>query len=137
MQAILDTGPLVALLNRSDRWHAWAAEQFSQTVPPLITCEPVITQALHLLRRFPAGSAAVMTMLERGVLTLPHRLADHSEEVARLMTKYADVPMSLADAFLVRISELVDAPLVCTLDTDFTVYRRHGRRKIPVVMPPG
>ena len=135
MATILDTGPLVALLNRSDRWHHWAARQFALTIPPFISCEPVITEAMHLLRRFPPGPGAVISMLERGVIRLPHRLADHCGELARLLTKYADVPMSLADAFLVRISELTDEPTVLTLDTDFTVYRRHGRRRIPVVMP--
>lgn len=132
---IADTGPIVALLNARDRHHAWAREMFDSVSPPLSTCEAVISEACFLLRRLKGGPTAVMRLLDRGVLDLPFRLAAQHVEVRTLQEKFDDVPMSLADACLVRMSELEPAATVLTIDTDFKVYRRHGRHVIPVAIP--
>src|SRR5574340_1808343 len=94
---LLDTGPLVALLNRNDRYHAWAEEQWAHAAPPLLTCEAVLTEACHLLRRTPAGPRSLMELLRRGIVQVAFRLDEHVEPVARLLLKYAKVPISLAD----------------------------------------
>jgi len=60
---------------------------------------------------------------------------DDMESVLKLLQKYADVPMSLADACLVRMTETFSDPIVLTTDSDFRVYRRHSRQVIPSVMP--
>ena len=133
---LMDTGPLVASLNRRDRYHRWAKARLGELDPPISTCEPVLAEACFLLRDTPGGGAAVLTLVERGVLLVDFQVTPHARSLATLMTKYADVPMSLADACLVRMTELDGRRAVMTLDGDFLVYRRHGRQVIPVMMPP-
>jgi predicted nucleic acid-binding protein len=133
---LMDTGPLVASLNRRDRYHRWAKARLSELEPPVSTCEPVLAEACFLLRDSPGGAAAVLALVERGVLRVDFQVTPHARSLATLMTKYADVPMSLADASLVRMTELDGRRAVMTLDGDFLVYRRHGRQVIPVMMPP-
>ena len=135
-RVLLDTGPLVALLNRRDRFHPWAKARMSELASPLFTCEPVLAEACFLLRASPDGAAAVLELLERGVLTVAFQLAPHAGTLAALMAKYADVPMSLADACLVRMSELDEKSAVLTVDGDFLLYRRRGRQVIPTMLPP-
>ena len=132
---ILDTGPLVALLDRNDRHHQWATDQWGQITPPLFTCEAVLAEACFLVRRFPGGQAAVMDLVRRGILDLSFRLLEEIEAIARLLQKYQDVPMSLADACLVRMAERYAGGVVFTLDNDFSIYRKIGRQTIPTLMP--
>lgn len=135
MKFIVDTGPLVALLNRRDRHHGWAREQWARIEAPLFTCEPVIAEACFLVRAIDGGMAAVLDLVHRGVLELPLRVADEADAISRLMRKYCDVPMSLADGCLVRMAERHQDVVVMTLDSDFRVYRKNGRQFIPILMP--
>jgi predicted nucleic acid-binding protein len=132
---LLDTGPLVAFLNRRDDFHEWSKEQLDDVAPPLLTCEAVIAEACYLLRDLPRGSAAVMQMIEREQITNPFRLEDEVSSIRTLLERYASVPMDLADACLVRMSEQYSRPRLLTLDSDFRVYRRHGRQTIPLIIP--
>jgi predicted nucleic acid-binding protein len=132
---ILDTGPLVALLNRRESHHGWVVAEMRTVAPPLLTCEAVIAEAAFLLRRADRGGAALMALLARGAVRIAFRLDEEHETVARLMTKYADVPMSLADACLVRMSETHTRARVMTFDSDFRVYRRSTRQVLPLAMP--
>ncbi len=132
---LLDTGPLVASINRRDRFHDWARAWLEQITPPLLTCEPVLAEACFLLRSFPGGSAAVLELVGRGAVHVAFQLELHISSVAKLMSKYADVPMSLADACLVRMSEITSDARVMTLDSDFHIYRRHGRQVVPLITP--
>jgi predicted nucleic acid-binding protein len=132
---LLDAGPLVALLNRSDRQHTWAAEQVAGLRPPLLSCEAVLSEACFLLRRLDGGIDAVFRLLERGLIALGFRLADEAPAVRSLLARYRAVPMSLADACLVRLAELHAESVVLTLDADFRVYRKNGRQVIPTLMP--
>ena len=132
---ILDTGPLVALLNRGDRHHRWAREQWAQIAPPLFTCEAVLAEACFLVRRFPGGQAAVLDLVQRGVLDVSFRLIEETEAIFRLLRKYRDVPMSLADGCLVRMAERRAQGVVFTLDSDFSIYRKNGRQVIPTLGP--
>lgn len=134
-RVILDTGPLVALVNRGDRHHAWAKTLWGEIEAPLITCEAVIAEACHLLRRFEGGSSVVFELLRRGAVALSFSLADEAPVVARMLKRYRNVPMSLADACLVRMSEIHDGSEVLTVDGDFRIYRRHGRRVVSTLMP--
>ena len=134
-QIILDTGPLVALLNRGDRHHRWAMDQWAQIVPPLLTCEAILAEACFLVRRFPGGQVAVLDLVQRGVLDVSFRLIEETEAVFRLLRKYRDVPMSLADGCLVRMAERRAAGVVLTLDSDFSIYRKNGRQVIPTLAP--
>ena len=132
---LLDTGPLVALLNGDDAHHAWAIEQWAQAAPPLLTCEAVISEACFLLRGLSPGPSAVLDSVRRGAVEIPFRLADHADHVRQLITRYAQTPMSLADACLVCMAELHSDSTVFTMDRDFRIYRKHGRTVIPVLMP--
>jgi uncharacterized protein len=133
--AIVDTGPLVALLDAREPHHAWARETLRRLETPLLTCEAVLSEACFLLSGIKGGRNAVLSLVSRGMLTLDFQLAPELENVRKLMVKYANVPMALADACLVRMTELAPRATVITVDGDFRVYRRNGRQAIPVVMP--
>jgi uncharacterized protein len=126
-RVIVDTGPLVALLNARDRHHAWSVAQWAEIEPPLLTCESVISEACFLLGHTPSGGAPVLEMAARGALDIGFRLSDHVRHVRGLLHKYVDQPMSMA--------ELTPDSAVLTLDRDFRVYRKHGRQVIPLLMP--
>lgn len=132
---LLDTGPLVALIDQRDQHHAWARQHFGEIRPPLMTCEAVLAEACQLARRARGGVAAVLELFDRGVVTLAFDLKGHFSEVSSLMHRYANVPMSLADGCLVRMSELIAGTAVFTVDIDFHVYRRHKRQRIPLLAP--
>jgi uncharacterized protein len=134
-RVIVDTGPLVALLNSNDRHHEWARDAFATVEPPLLSCEAVISEACFLLRRIHGGSQAVLELLSREVVVTSFSLAAELAPVRALMTRYASVPMALADACLVRMSELDRKATVATLDTDFRIYRRNRRQAIAVLSP--
>ncbi len=134
-QVILDTGPLVAMLDARDRHHRWAVAQWAEIEPPLLTCESVISEACFLLDQTRAGSAAVFEMFVRKVVAVSFHLDEHLKEVQALRTKYSDVPMSVADASIVRMAEQLSRSAVLTLDGDFKVYRKHGRFVIPLILP--
>ena len=94
-----------------------------------------MTEAAWLLRQFPARRAALLAAWRRDVLTIEFQAQTHRDALVTLMQRYQDTPMSFADSCLVRMSELTLDCLVWTLDTDFKVYRRLGRRTIPLLMP--
>ena len=134
-RVLLDTGPLVALIREQDQFHAWATAQFAALEPPLLTCEAVITEACFLMRKLYPGSEAVLLLMERGVVEIGFNLNQEFREIQKLITRYQSVPMSLADACLVRMSEQFLGSSILTLDSDFTIYRKHNRQPIPVIMP--
>ena len=133
---LLDTGPLVALLDRRDQHHLWSTAVAARYQPPWYSCEPVITEASFLLRHLPDAVQAILGMLGKGIVRIEFRLEGKDQQVAALMRRYRNLPMSLADACLVSMSESQANCRVLTLDGDFRVYRRHGRQKIPLVIPP-
>jgi len=130
-----DTGPLVSFLASGLRHHAWAVEQWKRLSPPLLTCEPVLTEAAFLLKREGCEADALFALLDRGVIRIALSVQEEQADLRALMHRYRNRPMSLADACLVRLSELHMAGEVLTLDSDFRVYRRHGNKVIPVLMP--
>jgi len=134
-KVILDTGPLVALIDAADRDHAWSVQQWGDIEPPMLTCESVISETCFLLSQIDMSTEAVFAMLSRKTFEIPFRLEDHSKFVRTLLRKYSDVPMSVADACLVRMAEQIPGSSVFTLDGDFKVYRKHGRQVIPLIMP--
>ncbi|MFN8636507.1 MAG: PIN domain-containing protein [Chloroflexota bacterium] len=133
--AIVDAGPLVAFIDRRDAHHTWARARFGELGAPLLVCEPVLVEALFLLRRFPSAQDALLAQVQAGRLRIAFSLADEVEAVRQLLAKYADVPMSLADACLVRMAELHGDHDVFTLDSDFRIYRKHGREPIARIAP--
>ena len=133
--AIADTGPLVAFLDRGERNHGWAVERVRELGAPLLVCEPVLAESMHLLARLPKAQDALLGLLENGALHIAFHVAEHVAELRALRGKYADRPMSLADACIVRMAELHERHRVFTLDSDFSVYRKHGREAIELIAP--
>lgn len=135
MRLILDTGPWVALLCRDDRHHAWAKAQFAQIADPVLTCEAVVAETCFLLARAGFDPAKALMLIERGIVRVGLSLQDEVAAVRALFQRYDNVPASLADACLIRLSELHEPCRVMTLDSDFHIYRRHGRKAIPLLTP--
>ena len=135
IQTILDSGPLVAFYDRGDSWHAWAQKQLDALAPPLLTCEPVLTEACFLLNRGGGNPTVVLKAVQEGTLRLALEVGKEARALQVLMQRYADVPMSLADACMVCLCERFQDPRVFTLDRDFRHYRRHGRQLIPLISP--
>lgn len=136
-RVLADTGPLVAYFNRRDRWHRWVVEQMAALQPPLVTCEPVLTEACFLIQSSGGKPEELVTWLTRGVLEIGIDVESDAAEIARLMRRYRDTPMSLADACLVRLTERIPDCRLLTLDSDFRHYRRSGRHAIPLLTPEG
>ena len=132
---LLDTGPLVSFLASGLSHHLWVVEQWKRLGSPLLTCEPVLTEAAFLLSREGRDADAVFELLERGVLRIALSVQEEQADLRALMHRYRSRPMSLADACLVRLSELHNSAEILTLDSDFRIYRRHGNKVIPVRMP--
>ena len=132
---LADTGPLVAALRKRDRHHLWTRAQLDARRAPLVTCEAVLSEAFFLLQGVASGHAALAAMIDRGLLEVRFDFQDEREATLRLLRKYADTPMSFADACLVRMSELHRSSRVFTLDQDFAAYRRNGRERIPLLAP--
>ena len=130
---IADSGALVALLDSREEHHEWSRETFSRQPLPWLTCESVVSEALFLLHVPHAN--ALDQLLRGGHLRLAFDLTNELIQVLDLRAKYANVPMSLADACLVRMSEILPDPLVVTTDADFKIYRRHSRQVIHCLMP--
>ncbi len=132
---LLDTGPLVSVLASGLRHHSWAVEHWRRLRPPLLTCEPVLTEAAFLLKREGGDPDALFAFLERGAIRIALSVQDEQADLRALMRRYRNRPMSLADACLVRLSEIHAACRVFTLDSGFRHYRRHGNKVIQVLMP--
>lgn len=132
---IVDTGPLVAFLHRCETHHSWAREQFHRFGAPLITCEPVLTEASFVHHRLGGEVSQVTALVLTGAILTPFSLESEAAAVSQLLRRYASVPMSLADACLVRMAELNPGSSVLTLDSHFRIYRMHDRRVIPALMP--
>lgn len=132
---IADSGIVAALIDKREQFHAWAKSQ-AETLPvPFLTCESVISESCFLLHHIHDGEQTVLSYVGRGILQIDFSLAAEIQAVEKLMRKYRDVPMSLADACLVRMSELADDSAIFTLDSDFHIYRKNGRQKIDLVIP--
>ena len=134
---IIDTGPLVAWLNRRESHHAWARATLDAIEPPVYTCEAVIAEASFLLRNLHGGRDALLELLARDLIKVEFQLRTELDAIRVLMRQYARVPIALADACLIRMSELDRDAAVLTLDGDFRVYRRNRRHVIPTIMPNG
>jgi len=132
---LVDAGPLVALLDADDQFHKKCVATLKVLRESLVTVWPAVTEAMYLLGDLPKAQEALWEMLARGVLQF---LPLHLTEVPRireLMSKYADRPMGLADAALVRVAEREGIRQIFTVDRkDFSVYRLHGRVR-PNIIP--
>jgi predicted nucleic acid-binding protein len=126
---------LVTFLGSGLKYHSWAVDQWKRLRPPLLTCEPVLTEAAFLLEREGREADPIFALLQGGVIRIGLSVEAEQADLRALMHRYRNRPMSLADACLVRLSEIHMTAAVFTLHSDFRFYRRHGNRVIPVLMP--
>ena len=134
-RVIVDTGVLVALIDRRDHYHTWVTEQLNQIEPPLLTCEAVISETWFLLQRVKNGRETLLHLLEQWQIVVRFDLDAELTAVVALLARYQSVPASLADAELVRMAELYPNSMVFTLDSDFHIYRKKRDRPIPLLIP--
>jgi len=133
MKGIADTGFIVALGNRNDRYHAWAAGLARDVTEPLLTCESVLSEAAYHLE----SSSYVLSLVEDELLRLAFDCSRNLEQLADLAHRYRERKPDLADLCLIRMSELHPRHAVITVDeSDFSVYRRYKRETIPLLCPP-
>jgi predicted nucleic acid-binding protein len=135
VRTILDAGPLVAYLRQNECYHAWTCEAIATIGPPFYTCEPVLTEASFIIERTKGDPGVILDLVERGVVVPSFRISENIVRIRKLMAKYRNLPMSLADACLVVMSEQNEGARVLTLDSHFRIYRLSDRRVIPVLMP--
>jgi predicted nucleic acid-binding protein len=128
MTVLVDAGPIVALLDRRQSAHESCVELIDRAHNSIVTCEAVIAEACHLLRRVPGAARDLLQDVAAGRYIVDYRLAERTESVRRLMAKYADLPISLADACLVDLADIHQTGRILTLDAHFGVYR-WGRNK--------
>ena len=133
---VADTGPLVALFNAGDAHHAWAKASLGRISDPLFTSEAVLTETLFLLAPTRKSRAAFEEFWLEGGLRVDFDAQAQKEALVRLMRKYTDLPMSLADASVVRMTETHSDAAVWTLDRHFQIYKRMGRQTIPLFNSP-
>jgi uncharacterized protein len=132
-QVILDTSPLVALINKKDNYHQWVKQQWTMIKPPLLTCEAVISESCFLLNNIYGGQETVIKFLEREVIKISFDLDQEINAIKNLLICYQSVPISLADACLVRMAELNNNSFVFTLDSDFLIYRKNRNQSINLI----
>ena len=134
-QVILDTGPLVAYLDKREEHHAWAKREFASLSGHVVSCEAVITESCFLLADHEPALARIADYLRRGIIRLEFSLAENHSRVFDLMRKYADTPMSLADACLVCMADERPHSRVFTLDSDFAIYRLRNGKAVSRIVP--
>jgi predicted nucleic acid-binding protein len=132
---LLDTGPLVTYLGAGLPVKEWVTERWRHAAPPMLTCEPVLTEAAFLIKREGADPDAIFQLLDRGLIKIGLSIQTERMNLRALMQRYRNRPMSLADACLVRMAELYEGSKVFTMDADFLIYRKFGNKVIPVMMP--
>ena len=132
---ILDTGPLVAFLKAKDQFHDWAVAELDRVYYPVMTCESVITEACFLLKNTPSGEATVLSLIADRLIQIPFQIEVEAIALQSLLSQYHSVPISLADACLVRLAEHYPNSSVLTLDSDFYIYRKNKNQSISVIAP--
>jgi predicted nucleic acid-binding protein len=132
---LLDTGVIVALLDRSERRHAECAELIEETDAPLVTCEAVIAEACYLTRRMAGAPEAILQNVADGTFQIPIALAPSAAAVQRILKKYRDREVDLADACLIHLASELRTGDILTLDGDFAVYRWGSNRPFRPMLP--
>lgn len=130
---VVDTGPLVALLDEGDQYHTVVVNHLAQLPSTWKTCEAVLVEATFILRKNPQGIQRLGEMFQRSMLLVDYSAQADLEVIFREMKSYQKLPMSFADACLVRMMEREKNARLFTLDRHFEVYRYKGRRLIPRV----
>jgi predicted nucleic acid-binding protein len=131
---LIDTGVIVALFDRSEKQHSTCVEAVQGIAAPLVTCEAVISESCYLLRGLRGASEAVMQNVVAGIFQISFQVSTGANEIRRILKKYQDRKIDLADACLVQMAHDHETSDILTLDSDFHIYR-WGKNKPFRVMP--
>jgi uncharacterized protein len=134
---LVDTSFLVAAYKRQDEFHGPSMRVYETLSRPLVTCEPVIAEALHLLRFTRGAADSIFASIEQGILSLPFDLGQSAAMVRKILAKYQDVPADLADACLIQMADELDIGEILTLDSDFHKYRWRRNRAFDLLISLG
>lgn len=132
---LLDSGPLVALMNPRDQHHGWAQSAFDQVRLPLATCQAVLTETFFLLRAHPIALARLHRHVRAGHFLDRLDFCELAPRILTLMERYANVPMSFADGCLVALAEATPGARIFTLDRDFLIYRGESSEPLALLAP--
>jgi predicted nucleic acid-binding protein len=132
---LLDTGVIVALLDRSERYHARCVRVLESLEQPLATCEAVIAESCYLLRGIPGAPETVLANVEQGIFQIPLQLNRAAASIRAILRKYRDVPADFADACLIHLADELDTGEILTLDSDFARYRWRRNRAFQLLIP--
>src|SRR5262249_61597341 len=110
--AIVKVEPFVAVFGRAKQSHRWVAERIEERDAPLLVCEPVLAEAMYLIARYATAQDVLLGLVQNGALNVAFRIEEHIDAIRKLLQKYRDTPMSLADACIVRMAEIYDRHVV-------------------------
>ena len=131
---LLDTGVVVALLDRSEKYHQRCAEAVSELARPIVTCEAVIAKSCYLLRQLPGAPEVVLQNVAQGVFLIPFQLSRATAPLRNIMRKYSDLPADFADACLIHLADELNTGEILTLDQDFIYYRWRKTRRFDLLI---
>lgn len=132
---LVDAGFLIALYDKREPMHQRCLQSYDSIKNPLVTCEAVVGEALHLLRRLPLAVRDLLASVDQGILEIPFSLPECAASVAALMEKYRDTPADFADACLIHMADQLDTGDILTLDSDFKHYRWRRNRRFRLLVP--
>lgn len=134
---LVDTGFLVALYDRREAPHRVCRLLHEKLENPLVTCEAVIGEALHLLQSLPVAQQNILVSIDQGILEVPFRLLASAGKVQVTMEKYRDTRADFADACLIQMADELETGDILTLDGDFLHYRWRKTRRFNLLIPLG
>ena len=132
---LVDASFLACVYDKQEPYHRQCMAALDQVNRPLVTCEPVVTEAIHLLRRLPGAPQAILASIRSGQLEIPFQLAHSVDEVLAHYTKYRDTPCDFADACLIHMADQLHTGDILTLDSDFKHYRWRRTRRFRMLIP--
>ena len=137
MNYLLDTGPMIAFLDKRDHWHEWAIKQFNKIDSPLYTCEAVITEIVFLMLRQGQKAEIILDFVGKGDIIVKPLLTNksHQQRIRQIIQNYHNLPASFADACLVTLAETMNDSSIFTLDNDFTIYRNRKGNPLSLIKP--
>jgi uncharacterized protein len=134
---LIDTGAILAILDRNDRWHIPCLQAYNNVRLPLLTTEAVLTETFHLVKRTARHGDSVWRLFQSGAIRMAPIHDDELPQIQRLMHEYADRPMDFADATLVHVAGRESLSVVLTIDRDdFQTYRLPGRKRFTILPTP-
>jgi len=133
-KVLIDSGPLIALFDASDKYHTETVNFIKNNTYPLVTTMASVTEVLHLLDFNRNAQIDFLEWIQRGAVEIHNIVNNDFERIRELTIKYRDLPMDFADSCLVYLAEKLNLNTIATIDRDFTIYRIKGRRKFEVIL---